>query len=30
VVEPYGGKIIETDLDEKDITALRKALKKAA
>jgi len=29
-VEPYGGKIIETDLDEKDITALRKALKKAA
>ncbi len=30
VVEPYGGKIIETDLDEKDITALKKALKKAA
>ena len=29
-VEPYGGKIIETDLDEKHITALRKALKKAA
>jgi len=29
-VEPYGGRIIETDLDEKDITALRKALKKAA
>ncbi len=29
-VEPYGGEIIETDLDEKDITALRKALKKAA
>ncbi len=29
-VEPFGGKIIETDLDEKDITALRKALKKAA
>ncbi len=29
-VEPYGGKIIETDLDEKDIKALRKALRKAA
>ena len=29
-VEPYGGEIIETDLDEKDITALRKALKMAA
>jgi len=29
-VEPFGGTIIETDLDENDITALRKALKKAA
>ena len=29
-VEPYGGKIIETDLDEKDIKALRKALRKGA
>ena len=29
-VEPFGGKIIETDLDESEITALRKALKKAA
>jgi uncharacterized membrane protein len=27
VFEPYGGKIIETNLDEKDIKALRKALK---
>ncbi len=26
-VEPFGGRIIETDLDEKDIKALRKALK---
>ena len=29
-VEPIGGKIIETDLNEDDIKALRKALKKAA
>jgi len=29
-VEPIGGKIIETDLNESDIKALRKALKKAA
>ncbi len=29
-VEPFGGKIIETDLNEDDIKALRKALKKAA
>lgn len=28
-VEPYGGKIIETDLNEDDIKALKKALKKA-
>ena len=28
-VEPYGGKIVETDLDEDDIKALRKALRKA-
>ena len=27
-VEPFGGKIVETNLDEKDIKALRKALKK--
>lgn len=27
-VEPYGGKVIETDLDEKDIKALRKALER--
>jgi uncharacterized membrane protein len=26
-VEPYGGQIIETDLDEDDIKAIRKALK---
>ena len=26
-VEPFGGKIIETDLDEDDIKALRKAMK---
>ena len=26
-LEPYGGKIIETDLNEKDIKALRKALR---
>jgi uncharacterized membrane protein len=25
-VEPFGGKVIETDLDEKDIKALKKAL----
>jgi uncharacterized membrane protein len=29
VVEPFGGKVIETDLDEADVKALRKALKKA-
>ena len=29
-VEPFGGEIVETDLDENDITALRKALRKAA
>ena len=29
-VEPFGGKIIETDLDEDDIKALRKALRKTA
>jgi len=28
-VEPFGGKVIDTGLDEKDIKALRKALKKA-
>jgi len=28
--EPYGGKIIDTGLDEKDIKALRKALRKAS
>jgi uncharacterized membrane protein len=28
-VEPFGGKVIETDLDDKDVKALRKALKKA-
>ena len=27
-VEPFGGKVIETNLDEKDVKALRKALKK--
>ena len=26
-VEPYGGKIVETGLDEDDVTAIRKALK---
>jgi uncharacterized membrane protein len=26
-VAPFGGKIIETNLDEKDVKALRKALK---
>jgi uncharacterized membrane protein len=29
-VEPFGGAVVETDLDENDITALRKALRKAA
>ena len=29
-VEPFGGNIIETDLNEKDIKALRKALRKAS
>jgi uncharacterized membrane protein len=29
-IEPFGGNIIETDLDEKDIKALRKALKQAS
>lgn len=29
-VEPFGGEVVETDLDDKDITALRKALRKAA
>ena len=29
-VEPYGGKIVETDLNEDDIVALRKALRKTA
>ena len=28
-VAPFGGKIVETDLNEEDIKALRKALKKA-
>jgi uncharacterized membrane protein len=27
-VEPFGGKVIETNLDDKDIKALRKSLKK--
>ena len=27
VVEPLGGKIVKTDLDEKDVNAIRKALK---
>jgi uncharacterized membrane protein len=27
-VTPFGGKVIETNLDDKDVTALRKALKK--
>ena len=26
-VEPFGGEVIETDLDEKDIKAIRKAMK---
>jgi uncharacterized membrane protein len=29
-VQPFGGKIIETNLDDKEVTALRKALKKKA
>jgi len=29
-IGPFGGKIIETDLNEKDIKALRKALRKAS
>jgi len=29
-VEPFGGKVIETNLDDKDVTALRKALNKAS
>jgi hypothetical protein len=29
-VEPLGGAVIETDLDEKDVKTLRKAFKKAA
>ena len=29
-VTPFGGKIIETNLDDKDVATLRKALKKAA
>jgi uncharacterized membrane protein len=28
-VEPYGGKLVETDLSEDDIKALRKAMRKA-
>jgi len=28
-VEPFGGKVIETNLDDKDVAALRKALKKS-
>jgi hypothetical protein len=28
-VAPFGGKIVETDLNEDDVKALRKALKKA-
>jgi len=27
--EPFGGKVIETNLDEKDVKALKKALNKA-
>jgi uncharacterized membrane protein len=27
VVEPLGGKVVKTDLDEKDVNAIRKALK---
>jgi uncharacterized membrane protein len=30
IVEPLGGKIVKTDLDEKDVKAIRKALKIAA
>ena len=29
-VEPFGGKIVETDLDENDIKALKKGLRKAS
>ena len=29
-VQPFGGKVIETDLDDKDVKALRKALNKKA
>jgi uncharacterized membrane protein len=29
-VEPFGGKVVETDLNDDDIKALRKALKEAA
>jgi uncharacterized membrane protein len=29
-VEPFGGVVIQTELDDKDVKALRKALKKAA
>jgi uncharacterized membrane protein len=28
-VEPYGGKVIETNLDDKDVAAIRKALRKS-
>jgi uncharacterized membrane protein len=28
-VQPFGGKVIETNLDDKDVKALRKALKKS-
>jgi uncharacterized membrane protein len=27
-VEPFGGRVIETNLDDKDVAALRKALRK--
>ena len=27
IVEPLGGKVVKTDLDEKDVKAIRKALK---
>jgi uncharacterized membrane protein len=29
-VEPFGGTVVETDLDDKDVKTLRKALKQAA
>jgi len=29
-VEPFGGKVIETNLNEKEVDALRKALKKVS